>query len=70
MSKGMKIPLEPTILAGCDIGIQLSVHSSMFHLSISPSTIHVEVFFSAAVIAGSMKPCIVIVLDTLFKHTP
>ena len=29
-----------------------------------------KVHFSTAVIAGSMKPCIVIALDTLFKHAP
>ena len=29
-----------------------------------------KVHFSAAVVAASIKPCIVIVLDTLFKHTP
>ena len=52
-------------VAGCDIGVQLSVRSSD-----SPSTIHVEVLFSSAVIAGSMKTCIVIVLDILFKHAP
>ena len=31
----------------------------------------IEVHLSAAaVIAVSMKPCIIVVLDTLFKHTP
>ena len=29
-----------------------------------------KVHFSAAVMAGSMKPCIVIALDTLYNHTP
>ena len=29
-----------------------------------------KVHFSAAAMAVSMKPCIVVVLDTLFKHTP
>ena len=39
-------------------------------LSVRPSTIHVKVLYSVAVIAGSMKPCIVITLDTLFKQAP
>ena len=46
--------------------IRLFVHSFIHSLVLH----HVDVLFSAAVIAGSMKSCIVIVLDTLFKHAP
>ena len=60
VSKGF---LSHLLIAECDIVVQLSVRSS-----VRPATIHVEVLFSVAVIAGSMKPCIVIVLDTLLKH--
>ena len=47
------------------------------HSFVRPSTftskfdIYVEVFvFSASVIAVTMKPCIVIVLDIPYKHAP
>ena len=59
-------------IAGCDIGAQISVR-----LSVHPSTftskfdIYVKVFvFSALVIAVTVKPCVVIVLDIPFKHAP
>ena len=45
--------LSHLLVAVWDIGVELSVHSS-----IRLSTIHFEVLFSAAVIAASMKPCI------------
>ena len=38
--------------------------------SVRPSTVHVKVLYSGAVRAWSMKPCIVITLDTLFKQAP
>ena len=43
-----------------------------FRLLIRFSSVNnsVEVHFSVAVIVGSMKPCIVIVIGTLFKHKP
>ena len=45
-----------------------------FHAPLTSSNFYVEprnkVHFSEAVIAGSMKPRLVIMLDTLFEHTP
>ena len=55
--------------AGCDIGVQLSVRPSVSSF-VRLSTVHIMVLFSAAVIAGSMKTCIVIVNGMLFKHAP
>ena len=49
--------------------VQLSV-PLFVRPSFRPSTIHVKVLYSGAVIAGSMKPCIVITLGTLFKQAP
>ena len=43
---------------------------SFVRSSVRPPTIHVKVLYSVAVIAGSMKPCIVITLDTFFKEAP
>ena len=69
--------LSHLLLARCDIGVQLSVRSfvrSFVRPSVRPSTICVEsgnkLHFFAAVVAVRMKPCIVIVLDTLFKQAP
>ena len=39
-------------------------------LSKFTSSLETNVHFTAAVIAVSMKPCIVIVLDILFMHDP
>ena len=72
--------LSHLLIAGCDIGVQILVRPfvrAFVHSSICPSTftskfdIYVEVFvFSALVVAMSVKPCIVIVLDIPFKHAP
>ena len=63
--------LSQLLIARCDIGVQLSVRPSVRSFvrpSVRPSTIHVKMLYSVAVIAGSMKPCIVITIDTLFKQ--
>ena len=64
--------LLPLPIAGCDIGVQLSVwlfvRPSVLSF-VGLSTIHVHVLFSAAMIAGSMEPCIVIILDTLYSSS-
>ena len=62
----VSIFLSHLLIAGCDIGVNFLSVSSF----VRPSTIHVQVLFSAAVIAGSMKTSIVIVLDILYKHIP
>ena len=65
--------LSHLLIARCDIGVQLSVRPFVHLfvlLPICPSTIHVKVLYSVAVIAWSMKPCIVITLDNLFKQAP
>ena len=55
------------LIARCDIGVQLSVRSSV-RLFVRPSVHNLcQGAYSVAVIAGSMKPCIVITLDTHFK---
>ena len=71
-----EIPLSHLFIAGCDIGIQISICPSV-HPSIrlskfmSKVDICVKVFvFSALMIAVTVKPCIVIVLDIPFKHAP
>ena len=51
------------LIAGCDIGVQVSVCSSIRQLL---STINL----SAPMIARIIKLCIVIVLDILYKHAP
>ena len=56
--------LSYLLIAGCDIGVQISVRPSVRqHLRRS-------LVFSTSVIAASLKPCIVIVLDIPFKHAP
>ena len=67
MNYALILFLSHLLIAGCDIGVQISVH-----LFVRPSVnIYVEVFaFSALVIAVTVKPCIVIVLDIPFKHAP
>ena len=68
VSSVLAVPLfSPLLITRCDIGVKLSIHSIVC-LSVRPSKIHVKVLYSVAVIAGSMKPCIVITLDTLFKQ--
>ena len=58
--------LSHLLIARCDIGVQLSVRSF-----VRPSVHNLcQSAYSVAVIAGRMKPCIVIVLDTLFKQAP
>ena len=61
--------LSHLLIAGCDIGVQISVRPFV-RPSVRPSTftskfdIYIKVFvFSALVIAVTVKPCIVIVLD-------
>ena len=76
---GVYLFLSHLLIAGCDIGVQISVRPSV-RPTVRPSCpstftskfdIYVEVFvFSASVIAVTMKPCIVIVLDIPFKHAP
>ena len=51
--------------------VGMSVRPSCPSTFTSKFDIYVKVFvFSASVIAVTMKPCIVIVLDIPFKHTP
>ena len=58
--------LSHLLIARYDIGVQLSVRSSA-----RPSVHNLcQVAYSVAVIAGSMKPCIVNTLDTHFKKAP
>ena len=58
--------LSHLLIARCDIGVQLSVRSF-----VRPSVHNLcQGAYSVAVIAGSMKPCIVITLDTHFKKAP
>ena len=66
--------LSHLLIARCDIGVQLSVRLSVrsfirpfVRLSIRNLC---QGAYSVVVIAGSMKPCIVITLDTLFKKAP
>ena len=56
------LSLSHLLIARCDIGVQLSVRPFVHNLC--------QVAYSVAVIAGSMKPCIVITLDTHFKKAP
>ena len=62
--------LSHLLIARCDIGVQLSVRSSVRSF-VRPSVHNLcQGAYSVAVIAGSMKPCIVITLDTHFKKAP
>ena len=62
--------LSHLLIARCDIGVQLSVRSFV-RSSVCPSVHNLcQGAYSVAVIAGSMKPCIVITLDTHFKKAP
>ena len=62
--------LSHLLIARCDIGVQLSVRSFV-RSSVRPSVHNLcQGAYSVAVIAGSMKPCIVITLDTHFKKAP
>ena len=62
--------LSHLLIARCDIGVKLSVRS--FVRSFVRPSVHnlCQGAYSSAVIAGSMKPCIVINLDTHFKKAP
>ena len=66
--------LSHLLIARCDIGVQLSVGSSIrsFVRSFVRPSVHnlCQGAYSVAVIAGIMKPCIVITLDTHFKKAP
>ena len=62
--------LSHLLIARCDIGVQLSVRSFV-RPSVRPSVHNLcQGAYSVAVIAGSMKPCIVITLDTHLKKAP
>ena len=66
--------LSHLLIARCDIGVQLSVRPfvrSFVRPSVRSSVHNLcQGAYSAAVIAGSMKPCIVITLDTHLKKAP
>ena len=67
---GLHYFLSHLLIARCDIGVQLSVRSSVRSF-VRPSVHNLcQGAYSVAVIAGSMKPCIVITLDTHFKKAP
>ena len=61
MEKGFSemLFLSHLLLAGCDIGLQVSVGSSAHQSTIN---------FCTAVIDGTVKHCILIVLGVFFKH--
>ena len=62
--------LSHLLIARCDIGVQLSVRSSVRSF-VRPSVHNLcQGAYSVAVIAGSVKPCIVITLETHFKKAP
>ena len=62
--------LSHLLISRCDIGVQLSVRPFV-RSSFLPSVHNLcQGAYSVAVIAGSMKPCIVITLDTHFKKAP
>ena len=64
--------LSHLLIAGCDIGVQISVRSFVRSF-VRPSVrqhLRRSLVFSTSVIAASLKPCIVIVLDIPFKHAP
>ena len=59
-------------IAGCDIGVQISVRPFVRSF-VRPSVrqhLRRSLVFSTSEIAGSLKPCIVIVPDIAFKHAP
>ena len=64
--------LSHLLIAGCDIGVQISVRTYVRSSVRSFACQHLRrsLVFSTSVIAASLKPCIVIVLDIPFKHTP
>ena len=60
--------LSHLLIAGCDIGVQISVRPSV-RLSVRQH-LRRSLVFSTSEIAASLKPCIIIVPDIPFKHTP
>ena len=54
--------ITPAYSTWCDIGVQLSIRPSVNFLS--------TINFSVPMIPRIMKPCIVILLDILYKHAP
>ena len=68
--------LSHLLLAGCDIGVQISVRPFVraFGRSfVRPSVLQYlrrSLVFSTSEIAASLKPCIVIVPEIPFKHAP
>ena len=72
-SYGTALPfLSHLLIAGCDIGVQISVRPSV-RSSVRPSVcqhLRRSLVFSTSEKAASLKPCIVIVPDIPFKHAP
>ena len=64
--------LSHLLMAGCDIGVQISVRPYVrpFVRPFARQHLRRSLVFSTSVIAASLKPCIVIVLDIPFKHAP
>ena len=68
--------LSHLLIAGCDIGVQISVRPyvrSFVRAFVRPFVrqhLRRSSVFSTSVIAASLKPCILIVLDIPFKHAP
>ena len=65
--------LSHLLIAGCDIGVQISVRPfvcSCVRSFVRPSTFTSKFGFSTSEVAVSLKACIVIVPDIPFKHAP
>ena len=68
--------LSHLLIAGCDIGVQISVRPFVrpsVRAFVRPSVrqhLRRSLVFSTSEMAASLKPCIVIVPDIPFKHTP
>ena len=68
--------LSHLLIAGCDIGVQISVRPFVrpsVRSFVRPSVrqhLRRSLVFSTSEIAASLKPCIVIVPDIPFKHAP
>ena len=64
--------LSHLLIAGCDIGVQISLLPSVRPFVRSSVRQHLRrsLVFSTSEIAASLKPCIVIVPDIPFKHAP
>ena len=70
------LSLSHLLIAGCDIGVQISVRPFVrpsVRSFVRPSVrqhLRRSLVFSTSEIAASLKPCIVIVPDIPFKHAP